>query len=393
MLTTLFGTGSGFFFWIIAAKLYSSDEVGLAAAIISIMSLASMLSRLGFDIGIINYLPKVTKKIEIINSCIIIELISSVFFSVVILMLLSILAPKLIFLKENNIYMLLFILFTAFNTLLVMQNNIFAALLHSKYSFIQTLIAILRILLLPIVVIYGFFGMYFSYGLGILIASIVGNTLIRKIIANYRLKFEINFEQIREMFNFSFKNYVSSLFEGTPSYVLPLVIIHFLGAEENAYFYISWAISSFILMIPRATSISLFAEGSNQEKNIKKYTIKSIKFIYMMLLPTVVIVILFGEYILLFFGSEYSNNAYTLLKILALASIPFTLNIVFIAIKRIQHYVMAVIYMHLFLGVATIILSLLLINKFGLVGVGISWMIVNCIAGIFSAKSIFKIIQ
>ena len=49
MFSSLTSAGSGFFFWLIAARFYSTADIGLASAIISAMGLISMLSLLGFD--------------------------------------------------------------------------------------------------------------------------------------------------------------------------------------------------------------------------------------------------------------------------------------------------------------------------------------------------------
>ena len=56
--------GLGFFFWIIVARLYPTEQIGLATTMISIMGLITSFSLLGINIGIIRYLPKAKKKNE-----------------------------------------------------------------------------------------------------------------------------------------------------------------------------------------------------------------------------------------------------------------------------------------------------------------------------------------
>ena len=58
MFSSLTSAVSGFFFWLIAARFYSTEDVGLATAIIAAMSLISMLSLLGFDISLVRFLPE-----------------------------------------------------------------------------------------------------------------------------------------------------------------------------------------------------------------------------------------------------------------------------------------------------------------------------------------------
>ncbi len=77
MLSSVTSAGAGFFFWLIAARFYSTEEVGLVSAIIAAMGLISMLSLLGFDISLVRFLPEREDKKELINSCLTISFIFS----------------------------------------------------------------------------------------------------------------------------------------------------------------------------------------------------------------------------------------------------------------------------------------------------------------------------
>ena len=66
MFSSLTSAGSGFFFWLIAARFYSTADIGLASAIISAMGLIAMLSLLSFDISLVRFLPKCSS-VEALN--------------------------------------------------------------------------------------------------------------------------------------------------------------------------------------------------------------------------------------------------------------------------------------------------------------------------------------
>jgi len=66
MFSSLTSAGSGFFFWLIAARFYSTADIGLASAIISAMGLIAMLSLLSFDISLVRFLPKYSS-VEALN--------------------------------------------------------------------------------------------------------------------------------------------------------------------------------------------------------------------------------------------------------------------------------------------------------------------------------------
>ena len=64
MFSSLTSAGSGFFFWLIAARFYSTADIGLASAIISAMGLISMLSLLGFDCFSVRALNNLNVKVQ-----------------------------------------------------------------------------------------------------------------------------------------------------------------------------------------------------------------------------------------------------------------------------------------------------------------------------------------
>ena len=68
MLSSTVGAGTGFIFWIIAARLYSTEDVGLSSAIVSVMRLLMLLSFVGLNIGFIRYLPEKENKKDFVNT-------------------------------------------------------------------------------------------------------------------------------------------------------------------------------------------------------------------------------------------------------------------------------------------------------------------------------------
>lgn len=390
MLNTVTGAGTGFIFWLFAARFYPPDEVGLATAIISSMSLLVMLSILGFNISIITYLPHEKNKHKMINTCLTIIAIVSFFLTVTFILGIDIFSPALLILKKPR-FMILFILFTTAASLFGLQNNIFLAFRNAKYTFYQNLITVSRVAILPFLITFGVFGIYSSYGLGFFAAFIIGNILILRVYPEYRLKPEINKKMVNEMIRFSSGNYIATLFEYLPSLLLPLIVVNTLGAKMNAYFYVAWAISGIFLMIPRATSMSLFAEGSYTPEKLKKNTIRAMKFIFTLLLPIIIGIFLFGDSILSIFGEVYSKNAFEVLLVLVIASVPFSLNALFVTIKRVQEEVMPVIFVYFGVAIITLTASHILLRYVGLIGVGISWMLGNCVVlGALGLKMIHR---
>src|SRR4030065_2954339 len=97
----------GFFFWIINARLFTTEQVGLGTTLISVLSLISSISLMGLNIGIIKYLPTSNRKTEKINTSFTLVGIVSLIASLLFIVGLETFSPKLLFLRDNPFYTLL----------------------------------------------------------------------------------------------------------------------------------------------------------------------------------------------------------------------------------------------------------------------------------------------
>jgi len=372
--------GSGFFFWVITARFYSVEDVGLASAVISVGGLIGMLSNLGFDITLPRYLPEKENKEELINSCLTISFLLSFTLALIFVAGVHIWSPSLIVIQKNKVFLLLFLIFTSVAPLATLQAlGVFVGFREAKYSFIQTVVAFTRIAIVPFLVMFGALGIYASYGSTSIFAFIVGIFLISKMYPSYKPVPRIKKEIIRDVLHYSLGNYFAKMFETLPSFVLPILVINVLGREANAYFYIAWATSGLLNAIPKATSMSLLAEGSHNIRDLKTNTVKAMKFIFLLLGTAIVGIFLFGENLLWIFGEEYAKKSFEILLVLALGSIPFALNTIYITIKRVQKEIKTVIFVYGTIAITTIVGSYILMQRMGVVSVAYSWLISNCI--------------
>ena len=343
MLSSITSAGSGFFFWLITARFYPAEEVGLASAIISAMGLIGMLSLLGFDISLVRFLPEREDKVEIINTCMTISFIISISLAIIFVSFVELFSPSLVILKDNWVLLLLFLIYTAVMPLTGLQREgIFAGFRKTEYSFIQTLVTVARIGVVPFLTAFGAVGIYASFGLTPLLAFIVGIFLTSRIL-NYKPVPAVRREVLDDILHFSFGNYLARIFEMLPTFVLPIMVINVLGAEQNAYFYIAWQISVLLLAVPRFTSISLLAEGSYNKEELRWNVTRALKFIFILLGIAIIGILLFGKYLLLVFGRNYALNSFEVLSILALGSIPFAINALYASVMRAKRDVKPVI--------------------------------------------------
>ena len=269
MLSSIMGAGTGFIFWVLAARIYPADAVGLSSAMVSAMRLLSLLSMLGLDVALIRYLPENKNKTPLVNSAVFTVCLSSLLLSGIFIFSVDFLTPSLKILKESEFP--LFILFTLTLSLSnLIGQGIFVAFRKAEYTFIQSVSSLLRLFVLPLLVSLGALGIFISFGLGIVISFTLALILMFKLIP-CKLEFS---KAVKNFIGYAFGVYIAGIFEMLPGLLLPIIVLNVLGAKMNAYFFIAWSIMFFTTMIARNTARSLLAEGSHDPTKLRKKLLK-----------------------------------------------------------------------------------------------------------------------
>ncbi len=384
MASTLIVSVSGFLFWIISARFYDEAQIGLATALISVLLFLMNLSIVGLNYSIIRFLPKSENKNGLLSGSFIIIAVMSAICAIIFLTFLQTFSPKLAFVRENIWTTAAFFLFTIAVSIDFLMESIFLSLRAAKYIFIKNvLVSLLKIVLPVLFVGLGTIGIFASWALALSSAILVSfYVLIKKFDFISTLKFKIS--EFKQMISFSFINYLVGLLGIAPGLILPVFITNYMSPETTAYFYIAMMIAQLLYTIPYATTQSLFAEGSIDSQNFSKSIIKAFKLIGVIMIPAILILVLFGNLVLLIFGKNYSTEGISFLRILAVAGIPVAINYVGLTVLNIRHKIKALLIINI-LGTAAILILSFYLKSYSLIGVGLAWLIGHIIKNVLYA--------
>jgi len=376
MANVVVTTGLGFFFWMVVARFYTEAEVGLGAAIISAMTLFALVGKLGFDAALIRFLPKAERPVEMINSCLTLSGIVALVAAGIFLAGLNIWSPALSFITQNVMFVLAFVFFALCWALSVLIDSIFVAGRRAEFVLSKnTIISLLKIPL-PILMVLFFraFGIVSSWGIAIAIAIVISLFLFVPRVQNaYRPVPKLNSALIRGVWRYSAGNYLYGLLSAAPGLILPIMIVNTLGAAQNAYFYVAWMIAGLLGAIPVTVSTSLFAEGSRFEGELEANVRRSFKFIFLLLIPVLILVVALGKWLLLLFGASYSANALGLLWVLAASGLFVAVNSVYMTILRVKQRIKELVVIAGLVTTAVLLASYLITPATGIVGIGYVW--------------------
>lgn len=389
MASTFILSGLGFVFWVIIARLYKTENVGIATTLISIMTLLSSFTILGLNSGLPRYLPKSANKHELINSSFVIVTIAAILPSGIFFLGLQIFSPQLLFLRSNIFYITSFIIFTIFASWNILIDTIFMAFRAAGNILIKSIIVSILKLILPFAFIaFGAYGIFAStasaFALGVL-AGLIILTLKFKI----KPSISVNFSLIKELSMYSLANYIVIFIRSMPSLVLPIIVLNVLSAKYAAYYYVASMIQNVLLIIPTATEVALLAEGSHNEAELKKHVKKTIALTLVILIPAILIIALFGNIVLQFFGKNFATEAFQFLQLYSVSTIFTAFLLISSTILNIKHKIKTLVILNIIAAVLTLCLCCAFISG-RLVGIGWGWILGQAIAGVVSIYFIIR---
>jgi len=384
----------GFVFWVLVARLYPAEVLGVASALISAAGLLVFIASLGLGMGLIRFLPGAgTGTSALINSSFTLSGLAAVAAAVIFLAGLPLWSPALAFVRQNPIFVAAFITFVTVGTLFNLLTHVLVALRRAEFVFIQGLFAGLVKLgmVVAMVNLFQVFGIFASWGLSIAVALGFGILLLLpRLQLGYRPFLALRKQVSNDMLHFSFANYAGTGLWSLPTWLLPIMIINLLGAETNAYFYVSWSMANLLFAIPLAISMSLFAEGSHQEEILTRDVRKSLKLIVVLLLPAMVIMLVAGDKLILIFGKEYSLEGARLLWILAPSAIPLSINSVYLGIARVKEKQKNIVLVGAAVALGTLGLSYAFISHLGILSPAIGWLVTHTLVALVVLHSLRK---
>jgi len=366
----------GFLFWTAAARLYEPRAVGLAAAAVSAVGLLAMLATLGLDQALVRFVPDGAEPRGLVNSSLTLGVAVALLLSLGFVAGMGVWSPALLPLRQQPLAAAGLVVAALGATASGLLHSAFLAWKRAGLGLVQS--SVFNVIRIVFVLAFAAgrdaVGLIGAWALGLAAGVTWGATsgLFRGAGFRYRPAFQR--AAVNEMTHFAFANYAATVLWGAPVFLLPIVVANLAGPAAAAYFYVATAASGLVAMIPWAVSASLFAHGSHDEEQLVRYALESGRAILLLLVPAVALLLLLGDRVLLLFGKAYSAEGTRLLQLMALATLPLAVNFLFFSVRRVRRRMAPVVASTAWILAVTLGLSVLLLPRVGLVGVGVAWL-------------------
>ncbi len=373
----------GFLFWILAARLYTAEQVGLGAAMLNMLLIIGNTAQFNLGNVLNRFLPVAgTRTSKLILFSYGVGVAAAFFISACFVLVVGIFAPSLGFLSQDPWVSCWFVAASAAWTLFALQDCALAGMRQSAWIPLENAVyAISKIGLLV------FLAGTAPMGSGIFAAwitplpvIIVGINLFIffRLIAHNSPNFEpiadINMPGLLRFFGWDYLGNVALILALGGA---PLMVLNVVGPAATASYQLAWTISYSLYLIGRSMGISLLAESAADQDRID--TLTSDTFVHSVILLTVALLIVFAgaPLIMSLFGPYYVKEGVGLLRVLALSSMVWSLVTIYLAVARARGDLVMVAIVQ----IATLILALGLGAPFlylmGAFGMGLAWLVTH----------------
>jgi len=376
MLTTGLNGILGFAYWVLAARLYPAKAVGIGAGAISAMTLVSSLGWVGLQYVLLRYVPvagRAQARLVRISyaAAIAIALVATGIFLAGFADL-----AGLGILTESPLTVVLFSVSIVFWVLFSLQDPALIGLRRAGWVPVEnaTFGAIKAVLLVALAASASAWAILGAWVLGLIGLVVVINVALFARLLRREQTVPSRLPGQRQLIRFAAGHHFVAVTAAIPDSLVSLLVLAFMPGAANAYYYAAWAVSFSFRLLAVNMSNALIVEGALAESKVRSLVRQVSRLAVVVVIPLVVVVVIGANQIMSAFGPQYTQAA-NLLRLFAVALIPFTIVNFVIAVERIQERVGQAM---LIAGVSTLLtigLDLLLIPSLGLTGAGWGWLI------------------
>ena len=317
-------------FWPLAALLYPAGSIGIAAGAFAAVTLIGHVSHLGGGYGLGLLLPQNRfAPARIINT------VLTVIFSVSVLILLVSYATmplwgqELLRIRSSPVILLVSLPIVPLISFQAVQGITLLTLKRVAYQFSGAVLSglltiLLLILWLPSGNILGVTG-------ALVIGTAVGYNLpfflgIRRALPSYWPFPTLDFPILRVLTRFSVANYIAALFFWASLSLIPLIVLANVGAEQGAYFAIPWSIGTYFMVGVESLGMVTFSRLTRREGSTRSVILATFSIAGLLALGVVAAAFIGGQFALrILFGEAYALYGTTVLRWMALVSLPVSL--------------------------------------------------------------------
>ncbi|WP_051967534.1 polysaccharide biosynthesis protein [Kitasatospora mediocidica] len=383
-LSSLLTASLGAFFWLLATSWYSVRDVGLGYAVLAAATLLAGIGQLNLNDVLVRFVPSAglhTRRLVL--RCYAAAIAASALAALLFLLLVPRLTPNLAFLR-SPLYAAGFVAATAGYAVFVLQDGGLTGLRRPGWVLGENaLFAVVKTLMLALFA-------YAALGSGILLSWAGALAVSLAVTTTYLLRRAVPAHQRRApaaapppgLLGYAAADYAGFLFRLAAYNLVPLLVLDRLGPDQNAYFSLAWVIAYTLFLATHNMGSSLIVESAGNPARLAEHTRTVLRHSGTLIAIGAALVVAVAPWLLRLFGPGYAAAGTAPVRLLALAALPNLVLGVAVDVARAQRRLRRVVGLQAALCALVLGLTLLLLPSMGLTGVGLAWLIAECVIAV-----------
>lgn len=390
ILARVISSGLGFLTWLFAARLYATNEVGVASGVVSATMLLIQLALLGVGSAFISQYPKYqASPAKLVNTTLHIVAVGAVMMAGLFVLVASSDFKELNVISSRLDYVLLFLAITLFGAINTLMDSISIAMRRSDQ-------VLTRNLLFGIVTVAAVTGLPLisqnrssvtivaAWTMADFSAIALGVVQLFRSQPTYRYRPELDGAIAKGVLRVGFPNYMLTLAERAPNWIMPVLVTELLSPTDNAHWYMIWMMAWVVFIVPISIGQNLFAEVSRRPESLNEAVNHSTRTSLLIGGGASAAVILLAHFMLSLLGEGYAAAGTVPLRILALAVFPVVYIQAYYAVCRGMNRLVEANITGILGGTIGILAAILAGLSYGLTGMAVGWLITQTVVGIWA---------
>jgi O-antigen/teichoic acid export membrane protein len=383
--------GTGALFWLLAAKEFARDDVGLAGAVIPAMMLCTQLALLGIGSAFIVDYPKHERRpASLLDTALSMVVATSLVAAGIFLASAALFLDKLDVVASTPLYAALFVAMTITGTIQILFDQVSMALRRGDQVFLRAvLFGALTFGSLGVVVLFSksassmaIVSPWVVGGAGL---CLLGLVQLWHLCGRYNYRPRIDRAIASRMVRVGVPNHLLTLTERAPGLILPIIVVEQLSKSANATWYVVWMMTWVIYIVPISVGIALFSELIRKPEAYGRAVRHGAQTAMAFGAAGAILLALLANVLLGFFGHAYADEGTAPLRILVWGFVPLTVIQVYYASCRARHRLGEAIVAGVLAGLVSLAAAYVVAPDHGLTGMAVAWIVTQALAGLWAA--------
>jgi O-antigen/teichoic acid export membrane protein len=372
----------GFVYWLLAARLYPANVVGIVAAAIAGVMLVSQLGVFGLESAVVaRYSEYRDERNTFFNTGFTLAALASLLAAAIAAMVAVAIGGELGQVVRDGLLLAMFILMSVVAAVGIVLDQVSMALKRGDHvvprNTTNGLVSIVPLVAMWILWSAGYGGatvLFGSWFLGAVSGLVVGVWQLSRLKPSYLYRPQVRRGLSMTLMRTGLPNHVLTLTERVPALLIPLLVAELISPQATAYWYAVWMVAWATLVIARSMSFALFAETSEADADVAASVSKALRGSLLLGSLAAAATLIAAPWVLSLLGPDYAAAGTAPLRILVLSFAPYSVIMTYFALCRATDRLREAILFGVLLATVIVVLAAFATSG-GLTQVALAWLV------------------